>query len=511
VHGRTTWFVDHELRRGRASRRDRRPGARDGIGSERLLLALLAGGVFALYLALEQGRIPSWDGRAIASVGQSLYLHGSVKECCNAFRAFPLDHLQYSKYGIGLSLLLAPLWGLQLHTHPNGATWLGLANPLLLVGTTVLIAKTGLALRWRTSTAVLSALAFALLTMAPMYSTEFFAEPGVTFGATLALYGFVEWPRESTRAGLLVGLGVAIAVVFRADSLLLVTPIVPALALHGGFRVPRAIWLRRIAGLAVPIGAAVAWTLAYDRIRFGNPLSFGYNGPYDRLGFSTPLLHGIAVLLWSPGKSLFVYSPILLVALPGLWFLARTHRPVAIAVVLLCVVRVCFVARWWTPEGGEAWGPRFLLPLCALLAIPLGAAIERLRRTDGAVRVAAVAAVCGLVAASVVVQFASVAVPYQAVFGSIFDVRSVPVPLRHATEDARYRRYIWTFGGNHVVWNLEHLASQRWADLYWFRHGPTVFGVAMLLLAAAGCVAAVVLALRFDDGMDAPPTLRNHE
>ena len=510
MHGRTTWFVDHELRRGRASRRDREPRSRSALGSERLLLTLLAVGVLALYLALERGRIPSWDGRAIASVGQSLWLHGSVKECCNAFHAFPLDQLPYSKYGIGLSLLLAPLWGLQLQTHPGGAVWLGLANPLLLVGTTVVIAKIGIALRWRMSTAVLTALAFALLTMAPMYSTEFFAEPGVTFGAAVALYGFVVWPTGRARGAIWVGVGVAIAVVFRADSLLLVMPIVPALALHGGFRVRPAIWLRRVLGLAVPIGAAVAWTLAYDNIRFGNPLRFGYNGPYDRLGFSTPLLHGIAVLLWSPGKSLFLYSPILIVALPGLWFLARTHRPVALAVVLLCVVRVCFVARWWTPEGGEAWGPRFLLPLCALLAIPLGAAIERLRGSGGAARVAALLGVSGLAIASVVVQFASVAVPYRAVFGPIFNVASVPVPLRHAVQDARYRRYIWTLDGNHLVWNLHHLASAHWADLYWFRHGPTVFGVAMLLLAVAGCSATVVLALRFHDHADAPPTLGAH-
>ena len=148
-------------------------------------------------------------------------------------RRVPADHLGYSKFGIGLSLLMAPLWGVQLHTSPDGADLARAGEPVASRGTTLVIAKTGLDLRWRRSTAVLIALAFALLTMAPSYSTEFFAEPGVTFGTALAVWGFVVWPQRADTGALLVGVGVAVAVVFRADSLLLVAPIVPALALHG--------------------------------------------------------------------------------------------------------------------------------------------------------------------------------------------------------------------------------------------------------------------------------------
>jgi hypothetical protein len=285
----------------------RREGER-GTGGEALVLAVLAIGVLAVYLAIQRGRIVSWDGRSMASVGQSLYLHGSVTECCNAFRAFPADHLAYSKFGIGLSVLLAPLWGAQLHTHPDGAIWLGLANPLVLVATTVVIAKTALAPGLRRSTAVLIALAFALLTMAPNHSTEFFAEPGVALGTAMAVLGFVVWPDRAARGALLVGSGVAIAVSFRADSMLLVAPIAPLLVLHAGIRERLERRPRWLFALAVPIAAAVGWTLAYDQLRFGSPLNVGYNGVYDRLGFSTPLLHGLALLLLSPGKSLFVYS-----------------------------------------------------------------------------------------------------------------------------------------------------------------------------------------------------------
>jgi hypothetical protein len=344
---------------------------------------------------------------------------------------------------------------------------------------------------------VLIALAFALLTMAPNYSTEFFAEPGVTLGTALAILGFVVWPDRTARGALLVGVGIAIAVTFRADSILLVAPIAPALALHGHFRERRTGWPRWLFALVVPIAAAVGWTLAYDQLRFGSPFNVGYGGVYDHFGFSTPLRHGLDLLLLSPGKSLFVYAPILLAALPGLWFLWRRHGPLTIVIVLLCVARLCFVARWWTPEGGAAWGPRFLFPLCALLAIPLGAFIEHVYDLRPARRAVGIAALGCLAAAATAVQFASVAVPYDAVFHAMSYARGRPVP--HKVNALRNHRYLWTFTQNHIVWNFRHLASAHWAGLYWFRHGPTVFGVAMLLIAVAACGAAIRLGFAADD------------
>jgi hypothetical protein len=273
---------------------------------------------------------------------------------------------------------------------------------------------------------------------------------------------------------------------------MLVAPIVPMLALAGRLRDRIAIWRRWLFALGAPIVLAVGWTLAYDQLRFGSPLSFGYNGVYDRLGFSTPLLHGLYLLLFSPGKSFFIYAPILLAALPGLWFLGRTQRALTITIVALCIVRLCFVARWWTPEGGSAWGPRFLFPMCVLLAIPLGAAIEQLHVMRPRTRVVGIAGLGVLAAAGLAVQFASVAVPYDAVFSAIGLAHELPVP--HKIHAQRYHAYLWTLSHSHVVWNYEHLVSAHWAALYWFRHGPTVFGVAMLLVAVAGCAAAVRLA-----------------
>ncbi|MDQ1534269.1 MAG: hypothetical protein QOF28_2030, partial [Actinomycetota bacterium] len=185
-----------------------------------VLLGFIGIGVMAAYLAVQRAELDSFDGKAMASVAQNLLLHHSVKECCNGFGAFPRDPGPYAKEGIGYSLLLVPLWHFQLtRGNPDGAAWLGLANPLLLTVTTLVIAKTGLVLGWRRSAAVLAALAFALLTMAPIYSAEFFAEPGVTLGTALVILGFAVWQQRLGAGALLVGVGIALATLFRPDSI----------------------------------------------------------------------------------------------------------------------------------------------------------------------------------------------------------------------------------------------------------------------------------------------------
>ena len=460
-----------------------------------MVLVLLAVGVMAAYLALERGQIDVWDGRAMASVGQNLLEHGRLTECCHAFGAFPADPGPYAKFGIGYSLLLVPLWHFQLGSNPNGAVWLGIANPLLLTATAVVIAKTGLVLGWRRSTAVLAALAFAFLTMAPLYSTEFFSEPGVTFGSALLLLGFVLCQDGPGTGAFLVGIGAAIAILFRPDSIILLGPVVPLIVLCRGRDELRAAWRSWIISLGLPIGLALGWTLFYDSLRYGNPFQVGYNGYYDARGFSTPILHGVRLLLLSHGKSFFLFSPILLAAIPGLFYLTKRMTSLAVVITLMCVVRVAFYARWWTPEGGNSWGPRFLLPLCAVLAIPLGELLEHLHEIRHGARRAVIGVLGVLTAASVVVELSSLLVSYRDIFIQIGDVKKLPKSLQRATVDYRQARYLWTFGGNQIVWDLQHIGSRNVEmPLYWFHRGATVFGVGMLVLAAVVCATAIGIA-----------------
>jgi hypothetical protein len=137
------------------------------------------------------------------------------------------------------------------------------------------------------------------------------------------------------------------------------------------------------AGLLVAAG----W-MAYNTAVFGGPLELGYG--YSELwtdqhetGFmSLTMPHWNAVwgITFSPFRGLFYYSPILLLAIPGIiyWWRSGQYRLELLTAVSSIVIMFLFNASssmWW---GGFAIGPRYMLPMLPFLTIPLFFALEKL-------------------------------------------------------------------------------------------------------------------------------------
>ena len=122
-------------------------------------------------------------------------------------------------------------------------------------------------------------------------------------------------------------------------------------------------------------------------LRFGDPFETGRLGLYSH--FIVPG-EGLAALLVAPGRSVFLYSPALLVAALG-WRRMLEAVPSAAWFAIGCVaVRLLFVSArsdWW---GGWAIGPRFLVPIIPFALAPLAFVIEtaKSRRRTIAVAVA---------------------------------------------------------------------------------------------------------------------------
>lgn len=118
-------------------------------------------------------------------------------------------------------------------------------------------------------------------------------------------------------------------------------------------------------GALLAAGLAAGW--AASALRFGGGENFGYGD--EALRFTTPLLAGLYGLLASPGRGLLLYAPLALVGLGRLFF-----RGVPPAVRALCggapLLLLLTVARFEGWHGGSAWGPRHLLPVLPLLAVP---------------------------------------------------------------------------------------------------------------------------------------------
>ena len=120
--------------------------------------------------------------------------------------------------------------------------------------------------------------------------------------------------------------------------------------------------------------------IAYNYLRYHDVANSLFRTGYEREeGFTTPLFEGLNGLLFSPGKSLFLYAPVLILAPIGLWLMYRrsfSGRVTASLILALSVVGLVFNALWWVWSGNFAWGPRLIVPILPLLAwalAPLGA------------------------------------------------------------------------------------------------------------------------------------------
>jgi hypothetical protein len=94
---------------------------------------------------------------------------------------------------------------------------------------------------------------------------------------------------------------------------------------------------------------------------------------------------GLAGQLISPGKSLFVYSPILLMAFAGARESARRAPGLSWGLLVASVLYLLIHARIRNWSGDWGWGPRHLVPLVPLLMLPAAVAIHR-TLTSGAQR-----------------------------------------------------------------------------------------------------------------------------
>ena len=398
-----------------------------------------------------------------------------------------------------MSLFIAPLWSLNSKAGPANAITLSLAGPFLLACAAGAVARTGLVLCWRRSTVVITTLAFAFATMAAIYSTTLFSEVGVTLGAAVALLGFATWQfRDAKQGAWLLGGGVAFAALFRADSFFLIGIMIPCVMFFVRPGELMRTWRQWAPRLLSPLVVVALWTLYYNNLRFGSILEFGYNGPYDTRGFSTPVPYGLGLQLISPGKSFFVYSPILLVAIPGLVWLWRRQRAVAAVIIAASVVRVCFYAHWWTPVGGSAWGPRFLLPVCALLAIPLGTAVEHVRDLARNRRLATGSFVA-LGALSIGVQVLGLSTGYWVTEHAVGFTGFIPPAQVNTVLNQRLHHLDWSWAGSPLRRAIT-LAEHQPTMLHWFSAGRWPVGVMLVLVAAALAAVASSAAVRADGG-----------
>ena len=283
----------------------------------------------------------------------------------------------------------------------------------------LLLAGLGAPLR----TALTAAAILGLATPIFAYSAWLFSEPlsaaiftGVAwllFARKLRQVSVREIPLPTAViAGLILGLGALV----RPTNVLAIAVFAVAIFARGGIAA-----LKPAFAFCVASGVGVGLLLTHNAILFGSPFAFGYpaaaEGAKRLNSFGTPITTGLYGFLLSPGKSIFLFAPPVILALAGLRALWRRDRGLATLAALFPLVDLLFFAKYSQWEGGYCVGPRYLVPALVLLCLGLGPILEK-----GGFGVKAFAAVLLIVGA--LVQCVSLATSFmedQAGHGRYYD------------------------------------------------------------------------------------------
>ena len=343
--------------------------------------------LLSIYLLTYSPQFHSSDGLAMYATAESMVRRGEWD--ADQIRWMGLgqgiigsDGHLYIRKGVGVSLLVLPLVWLGLITPIWGAATTSLLfNALVTAATGVLVLRYLQVLGYDDQVALVAGLTFGLATPAWPYAKTFFSDPlaGLCLvAAALAVLRFHQSGRliNTFWAGLALSIAVATryanAVMIPLYALLLlkyqISNTKPRISKpkHQGWRA----WV----AFGAPLLATAIALAYYNLARYGDPLNTGY---LPEESFSGVWWQGIAGMLISPGRGLFLYAPVLLFTLAAAPAFFRRHRTEAALVWAIIVVHTLLYGKWFMWHGGYAWGPRFMVPTLPFFVIGMAPAVKR--------------------------------------------------------------------------------------------------------------------------------------
>jgi hypothetical protein len=230
----------------------------------------------------------------------------------------------------------------------------------------------------RPTTAVGVALLFATTTHTAILSTYFLRHGTVACALLAAFLCVFRWREGGPPRALWTGAGLASSIPLVRVPAAIVGPAFGAYLAHAVY--VRSEWsprraLQSLAIALVPLVAALLVHMAFNWLKWEAWLESPMVG--QRAEFSNPLWVGVRGFLFSPGLSVFVYSPLLLLAPFGMRELWRRWPAECVAFLGVAVSLLLFHSKFdrWTGLW-SAPGPRYLFLAVPILMLPLGLWID---------------------------------------------------------------------------------------------------------------------------------------
>lgn len=355
--------------------------------------------LFSIYLFTFSGKFHVMDELAVFTAGHNLAQHrrADINQLIwtnhwtpNPPGIWGSDGNLYTKKPPGISFITAPLIWLG-HALPG----LNAVHAGLLTNAVVTALTAGLLFIWlidlgfAPTVAVLTTLGYGLCTIAWVYARMFWESSLLAFIFLMAVWAAYRATHlaQSQRRWLwllLCGLAVAVSLTLRFEAVIALGLVGLYLAVERRgaeeqrsekVRASRLTLYASHFTLYLAPSLLIGFGLLYfNYVRFGSLIETGYS---QEILFKEPWV-GAYGLLFSPGRGLFIYSPLLLLLFGGLrpaW--QRLPRLYFWLITALCLSYWLFYGSWFAWGGAWGWGPRFLLPILPLLMVFVAEAIAR--------------------------------------------------------------------------------------------------------------------------------------
>ena len=377
-----------------------------GTRSEKRLTWWVLLTAFWFFLVFNHGHLTGSDEVAVFEMTESIVQRGDLAVPAMQHTAVGPDGRRYSFFSAGQSFLAVPFYAMA----DLARSWLpldwqrALRGPKsgygpYVFGGTLEIAFVGLystlasallvALffrferRFKVSrrNALIAAALLASCTYVMVLSTYFLRHSAESVALLGCLYGFYKYKQEGRAIDLLFASCLAsLAFLMRVPAGLAAPVLAIYLASILFTRSQRLRDLRTlglgVAAVAAPLALAILLYAVMNDAKWGTFFSSPMVAQYARL--QNPIHIGLTGFLVSPGSSIFVYTPLLLLLPFTLPTFFRAQRAECVAYVGLSLFLLFVYARFDGWEGlWSAPGPRYLFFLTPLLLLPLGGWLDR--------------------------------------------------------------------------------------------------------------------------------------
>lgn len=310
--------------------------------------------IFLAYVAMTGGNFWEYDSFAVYKLSKSLVDRGQFSiDCFWGAKAF--NGACYSIYGILMSLIIIPLSILEKITidilkisfFPSGF-FPSLTNCFVTAGLAVLIYQFLRKMNFNGKLAFFGGLLFSFGTYAPAYTKTLYAEPLLALLIFSCIYLLV-FHEPCKKHIFFAGIFFGLAFLTKVSAVLFLPSVVILL-------LAQQISIKKCFVFFTPFVVSIAFFFVYNYLRFHSLMHTGHGD----IAFDKTLISGLNLFIFSPGKSIFLYQPIIILFIFGIKKFVRKQKVLFFSLFIAVMIHFVFYGTYHWQAGDWTWGSRFL-------------------------------------------------------------------------------------------------------------------------------------------------------